>query len=174
MCLFLIFNIEPFGQFSNYPREFLRTIFRYTNIIYLYKMKKLNSNDLFDIFSQGDEVIYKENHLEDILDNSFVLFGMVVKGVENYFIIDKIYTNRYGESYLSVSDSVKLKYFNGLYNYLKRINITHSETLLDLQDEFGFQAIKYALEEMLEFYQEKEYYENCATIFRFYNFFLKE
>ena len=137
-------------------------------------MKKLNSNDLFNIFSQGDEVVYTENHIEDILDNSFVLFGMVVKGVENYFIIDKIYTNRYGEAYLSVSDSVKLKYFNGLFNYLSRINITCSETLLDLQDEFGLQAIKYALEEMLEFYQEREYYENCAIIFRFYDLFFKK
>lgn len=137
-------------------------------------MKKLNSNDLFDIFSQGDEAVYRENQVEDILDNSFVLFGMVVKGVENYFIIDKIYTNKYGEDYISVSDSIKLKYFNSLVKYLERINISQLDTVVELGEEFGLQSIKYALEEMLDFYQEKEYYEKCAIIFKFHNlFFIK-
>lgn len=137
-------------------------------------MKKLNTGDLFDIFSQGDESIYRENHVEDVLDNSFVLFGMVVRGVENYFIIDKIYSNRYGKDYDSMSDSIKLKYFNGLIGYLERINLSQSDTVLELVDEFGPQAIKYALEELLEFYEEREYYEKCAIIFKFYDLFFKK
>jgi len=137
-------------------------------------MKKLNTGDLFDIFSQGDESIYRENHIEDVLDNSFVLFGMVVRGVENYFIIDKIYSNRYGKDYDSMSDSIKLKYFNGLFGYLERINLSQSDTVLELVDEFGPQAIKYALEELLEFYEEREYYEKCAIIFKFYDLFFKK
>lgn len=137
-------------------------------------MKKLSTSDLFDIFSQGDESIYRENHLEDVLDNSFVLFGMVVRGVENYFIIDKIYSNRYGKDYDSMSDSIKLKYFNGLIGYLERINLSQSDTVLELVDEFGPQAIKYALEELLEFYEEREYYEKCAIIFKFYDLFFKK
>ena len=52
-------------------------------------MKKLNSDDLFNIFSIGDEEIYREHKIEDLMDNTFILFGMVVRGVENYFIIDK-------------------------------------------------------------------------------------
>lgn len=137
-------------------------------------MKKLNSNELFEIFSQGDEQVYADNGVEDILDSSFILFGMVVRGVENYFIIDKIYSNRYGEHYQSLSDSIKLKYFNGLISYLHRIDITQSDTLLQLQDEFGPQAIKYALEELLEFYEQKELYEQCAIIFKFFNIFFEK
>lgn len=136
-------------------------------------MKKLNSEDLFNIFSQGDEEVYKENHVEDVLDNSFVLFGMVVRGVENYFIIDKIYSRRFGEDYVSMSDSIKLKYFNGLLIYLERINLTQPGTVLELVDEFGPQPIKYALEELLQFYEEREMYEKCAIIFKFYDLFLK-
>jgi hypothetical protein len=137
-------------------------------------MKKLNTTDLFDIFSQGDEAVYRENHVEEVLDNSSVLFGMVIRGVENYFIIDKIYSNRYGKDYASMSDSIKLKYFNGLIGYLERINLSQSDTLLELLDEFGPQAIKYALEELLEFYEEREYYEKCAIIFKFYDLFFKK
>ena len=137
-------------------------------------MKKLNSDELFSIFSQGDQTVYQENSLEEVLDNSFVLFGMVVKGVENYFIIDKIYSTRYGKDYDSPSNSIKLKYFNGLIGYLKRINLSQSDTVLELVDEFGPQAIKYALEELLEFYEEREYYEKCAIIFKFYDLFFKK
>ena len=137
-------------------------------------MKKLNSDDLFNIFSIGDEEVYKEHKIEELMQDSFILFGMVVRGVENYFIIDKIYANRYGEKYDSVCDSIKLKYFNGLVNYLERVKDLQSDTVVDLKDEFGPQAIKYALEEMLEFYKEIEYYEKCAVIYKFYElFFIK-
>ena len=137
-------------------------------------MKKLNSNDLFNIFSIGDEEIYKEHQVEDILDNNFILFGMAVRGVENYFIIDNIYANRYGKDYDSVSESIKIKYFNGLVNYLERIDVLQLDTILALKDEFGPQAIKYALEEMLDFYTEIEYYEKCAIIFKFYQLFFEK
>jgi len=137
-------------------------------------MKKLNSDDLFNIFSIGDEEIYKEHKIEDMMDNTFILFGMVVRGVENYFIIDKMYASRYQERYDSVRENIKLKYFNGLVNYLERIEVLQSDTVMDLEDEFGLQAIKYALEEMLEFYKELEMYEKCAIIFKYHQLFLKE
>ena len=134
-------------------------------------MKKLNSDDLFNIFSIGDEEIYKEHKIEDLMDNTFILFGMVVRGVENYFIIDKMYAHRYQERYDSVRENIKLKYFNGLVNYLERIEALQSDTVIDIEDEFGLQAIKYALEELLEFYKELEYYEKCAIIYNFYELF---
>ena len=137
-------------------------------------MKKLNSDDLFNIFSVGDEEIYKEHKIEDMMDNTFILFGMVVRGVENYFIIDKMYASRFQERYDSVRENIKLKYYNGLVNYLERIKALQSDTVLFLKDEFGSQAIKYALEEMLEFYKELEMYEKCAIIFKFYELFFKE
>jgi len=137
-------------------------------------MKKLNSDDLFNIFSIGDEEIYKEHKIEDMMDNTFILFGMVVRGVENYFIIDKMYTHRYQERYDSVRENIKLKYFNGLVNYLERVKDIKADTVEELEDEFGPQAIKYALEEMLEFYKELEMYEKCAVIYKFYELFFKK
>ena len=137
-------------------------------------MKKLNSDDLFNIFSIGDEEIYKEHKIEDMMDNTFILFGMVVRGVENYFIIDKMYASRFQERYDSVRENIKLKYYNGLVNYLERIEALQSDTVLFLEDEFGPQAIKYALEELLEFYKGLEMYEKCAVIFKFYELFFKE
>jgi hypothetical protein len=137
-------------------------------------MKKLNNKDLFNIFTLSDEEVYKEHQVEGVFNNSFILFGMAVKGVENYFIIDRIYANKYREQYDSVKESIKLKYFNGLVNYLERIDLLQSDTILSLEDELSPQAIKYALEEMLDLYEEKEMYEKCAIIFRFYQLFFKK
>ena len=150
------------------------TKFHYIKSIYLYTMKKLDSKGLFDIFSQGDEAIYKEHGAQDVLDNSFILFGMVIRGVENYYIIDRIYTYKMGKDYDSVRDSIKMKYFNGLVYYLERIDVLQSDTVIELIDEFDYQPIKYALEELLQFYEEKEMYEKCAIIFKFFDIFFKK
>lgn len=135
-------------------------------------MKKLDTNQLFDIFLIGDEEVYKEHQAEDVLDNSFVLFGMVVKGVENYYIIDQLYGKRYGEQYDSVRESIKLKYFIGLVRYLERIGEIPEDTLHIIEDEFGLQAIDYALQEMLDLFIEVEYYEKCTILSKFQQLFL--
>lgn len=134
-------------------------------------MKKLNTNQLFDIFQMGDEEVYREHQAEDVLDNSFVLFGMVIKGVENYYIIDQLYQKKYQEQYDSVRDSIKLKYFIGLVRYLERIGEIQEDTLHIIEDEFGLQAIDYALQEMLDLFIEVEYYEKCTILSKFQQLF---
>lgn len=134
-------------------------------------MKRLDRDSLFSIFEKGDEQIYKDLGIEDQLDNTFVLFGMVVKGVENFYIIDQMYLNRYGESYDSVRDSIKLKYFTVLVNYLRRVGQFDSYTAHAVLDEFGQSAITYSLEHLLYFFEQKEYYENCALVKKYLDIF---
>jgi hypothetical protein len=134
-------------------------------------MKKLDTNQLFDIFQMGDEEIYREHQVEDVLDNSFILFGMVIKGVENYYIIDQLYQKKYQEQYDSVRDSIKLKYFIGLVRYLERIGEIPEDTLYIIEDEFGLQAIDYALQEMLDLFIEVEHYEKCTILSKFQRLF---
>jgi len=134
-------------------------------------MKKIDKATLFNIFEVGDEEVYKENGVEDLLHNTYILFGMTVKGVENYFIMEQMYQNRYGETFSTVKDSIKLKYFTGLMRYLERIDLSQSDTLYDLKDLFGEQSIDYALKEMIDFFEEVEMYENCALLMKFFKIF---
>jgi len=134
-------------------------------------MKKIDKDTLFSIFEVGDEEVYKENGVDDILHNTYILFGMTVKGVENYFIMEQMYQNRYGETFSTVRDSIKLKYFIGLMRYLERIDLSQSDTLYDLKDLFGEQSIDYALKEMIDFFEEVEMYENCALLMKFFKIF---
>lgn len=137
-------------------------------------MKKLNNKQLFDIFSQGDEQVYADNGVQEIFDTPFTLLGTVVRGVENYLTIDMIYTYKLAHEYTSVSEPIKLKYFNTLVNYLDRIDITQSDTLIQAIDELGYDQVHQALTTLLTFYESNELYEQCIIIFRFFNNFLNK
>ena len=134
-------------------------------------MKKIDKATLFNIFEVGDEEVYRENGVEDLLHNTYILLGMTIKGVENYFIMEQMYQNRYGETFSTVKDSIKLKYFTGLIRYLERIDLSQSDTLYELKDLFGEQSIEYALTEMVDFFEGVEMYENCALLMKFYKVF---
>ena len=134
-------------------------------------MKKIDRDTLFTIFEIGDEEVYNENGVSDILYDSTVLFNMAVRGVENYYLMEQMYTNKYGESFTSVKESIKLKYFIGLLRYLERIDLSQAETLYQLKDVFGEQSIHYALREMIDFFEKLEMYEYCAILFKFYKVF---
>lgn len=131
----------------------------------------MDIDSLFNMFSVGDSEVYKENMVEDILDNSYVLIGMVIKGVENFYIIDQIYTSRFGETYVSSKDSIRLKYFTRLLQYLERVDLSQEDTLQDLVYEFGYNSMYYAFHEMLECFLEVEDYLKCAVVHKFIELF---
>ena len=85
-------------------------------------MQPLDKNTLFSIFEAGDEAVYAEYGLQGQLNNPFVLMGMVLKGVENYHIMDMMYIQKYPEQYKKVRNLTKYKYLNKLFTYLERID----------------------------------------------------
>ena len=134
-------------------------------------MKKLDSQNLFKAFSlEGDNT----NDLPEVPNDSFILFGTVLRGVESFYIIDQLYQMRYKDQYELVREKIKLKYFSGLMKYIDRIDDMSLDTVMYIEDEFGGQAIKYALEEMLQFFEQIEYYEQCITLKKYFDIFLQK
>ena len=130
-------------------------------------MKPLDHRTLFSIFEAGDEEIYKEHGIADTLNNPFVLMGMVLKGVENYHIMDIMYTKSYPDEYKKVRDTVRYKFMNKLYGYLLRINSNSFEAVYTIGDSFDIVAVDTCLNFLLRFYQDIEEYEKCAIIKRY-------
>ena len=130
-------------------------------------MNKLNPHTLFSIFEKGDEEVYRENHLEGLLDNPYVLIGMVVSGVENYHFINDIYTQKDPKRYAKVKDSIKYKYFNKIYNYLKRLPVGCINEKYGIGTTYELDRSINALTELLFYFEELEEYEKCALIFQF-------
>jgi len=130
-------------------------------------MNRIDPDTLFSIFEQGDEQVYKEHGMESVLNNPYVLINMVVRGLENYSIMDQMYMYQYPKQYKNSRQVVKYKYFNKLYGYLKRINIE------DIQFEIGesYEVSKsiQVMEDFLMYYERLEQYEKCALIVKYVN-----
>jgi hypothetical protein len=130
-------------------------------------MNKLDPNKLFNIFNATDESVYEEHNIQHLLQNPYVLMGMVVRGLENYSIIDGMYMMRYKEQYESVREVVKEQFYDRLYNYLLRIDYHNFENTHNISHDYDKTGIHYALNHLLLYYQEKEYYERCALLKNF-------
>ena len=127
-------------------------------------MHKLDPYTLFSIFEQGDEEIYKENNVEDVLKNPYVLIGMIVTGVENYHYINKMYSLKHPEHYKRVKGKIKYKYYNKLYNYLNRVSPLQLDIVYKIGDDFEIDRSLKSIYDLLFYFQDIEDYNKCKII----------
>lgn len=127
-------------------------------------MQKLNPHTLFSIFEKGDEEVYRENDVEDLLDNPYVLIGMVVTGVENFYMIDQMYMVKHEKDYGRVRDKIKLKYFTKLCRYLDRVTPLEMQVTYSIGADYELDRAINAMNDILVFFEGIEYYEECAKI----------
>ena len=130
-------------------------------------MQSLDPHTLFYIFEQGDEQVYEEHGLEDTLNNPYVLMGMVLQGLENFTLMDIMYTRHYGENYKRVKSAIKYKYYNKLYGYLERIDSKNFDSIHKIGESFDRQAVNIALGTLIVHFEFLEEYEKCAVIKRY-------
>lgn len=127
-------------------------------------MQPIDPHTLFSIFEQGDEAVYRENGVEDVLNNPYVLIGMVIRGLENYNVMDMMYMRSYPEQYKHVRETVKLKYYNGLYSYLTRIDTSKFEPMYKIGESYDSHDVLFSFDTLLHYYEGLEKYEKCAVI----------
>jgi hypothetical protein len=130
-------------------------------------VQKLDPHTLFSIFEKGDEEIYRDNKVEGLLNNPFVLVGMVVNGVENYYYIDEIYANKDPERYAMVREKVKYKYFTKIYNYLNKLPVGEMIEAYKIGEDYELTRSINAFNELLFYFEELEEFEKCAIIFQY-------
>jgi len=130
-------------------------------------MQPLDPHTLFSIFEQGDEAVYKEHGMESTLDNPFVLMGMVLRGMENFHIMDVMYTKQYPKEYKKVRYSVQYKYFSKLFEYLTRIEDLTPESVFKIGESFDKGSMFLSLDNLRVFFERVEEYEKCGVIKKF-------
>ena len=140
-------------------------------------MQPLDKNTLFSIFEAGDEEIYKEAGVEDQLKNPFVLMGMVLRGLENYSIMDMMYLRRHPEDYKNVRRITQYKYYIKLYAYLERIDSNKFDKMYKIADSFGRDETFAGLERLLRYFEKGSFelivslncqHDYCADVCFFY------
>ena len=127
-------------------------------------MNKLDPHTLFSIFEQGDEEIYKQHDVVGVLDNPYVLIGMVVTGIENFQLIDKMYLLKYEEQYSKVRDKIKYRYYTKLYNYLTRMESIDSVNAYTIGDSFEIDRSINSFIDIQFYFESIEQYEKCQVI----------
>tara|TARA_Y100001972_G_scaffold60123_1_gene73563 strand:- start:170 stop:613 length:444 start_codon:yes stop_codon:yes gene_type:complete len=127
-------------------------------------MKRIDPNTLFSLFEANDEQVYEENGVADTLKNPFVLMGMVVRGVDNYRVLDKLYLTNHKKHYTPVRELTKFKYFCRLFEYLERIDYNKFETRYTISESYNSPHTNVNLNLLLHFFESIEHYEKCAVI----------
>lgn len=135
-------------------------------------MQHIDPNTLFSIFEQGDEEIYREHGVEDQLKNPFVLMGMVLRGIENFHMMDMMYMRQYPQHYKKVRRLTKYKYLNKVFSYLTSINIDSFEDIYKIGESFNRQETKDGLDFLRVYYEGIEQYEKCAVIKKYIDLLL--
>ena len=127
-------------------------------------MQNLDPNNLFSIFEQGDEQVYQEHNLEEVLKNPYVLMGMVLRGLENFKLMDLMYMRNYPEEYKVRRNYIKFKYYSKLFTYLERIKWTKEEEVYTISNSYDLAETSQGLNEMLYYFEKLECYEKCAIV----------
>ena len=127
-------------------------------------MKEMNLNNVFEVFDQGDEQVYKKAGFSYLMEDDTVLLNTVVRGIENYWKLDEIYINKFPHQYKTVRSKVRLKYFNKMFKYLSRINLNKIEPFYDTVGDLGYGTVENALNEYLNHFIKLEEYEKCAKL----------
>jgi len=135
-------------------------------------MQPIDPNTLFSIFEQGDEEIYREHGVEEHLQNPFVLMGMVLRGIDNFHMMDMMYMRQYPSHYKKVRNITKYKYFNKLYSHLLKIDSNSFEDIYKIGESFDTKQTKNGLDILRVFYERLEEYEKCAVIKKYIDLLL--
>jgi len=105
-------------------------------------MKDINVDIIFEVFNQGDEIIYRNAGLEHVMDEDVILLNTAVRGIENYWKLDEIFSNKQGERYEDIRMQVKIKYFNKMYGYLKKVGMRKLEPFFDTVGDLGYGTVE--------------------------------
>jgi hypothetical protein len=128
-------------------------------------MNKLDPHALFSLFEQGDEEVYREHGVESALKNPYVILNMVSRAVENYNLMDMLYTKNHGEAYKKVRLEVQYKYFNKIYLYLERLDVVNiKDVRYRIGESYDLESIVLGLDVLRAYFEELEKYEKCAVI----------
>ena len=129
-------------------------------------MKPLDPS-FFDMFDYSDEKDLERagaiEALSDFLEHPYIIFGSVIRGVENYYIVREMFSKKYKEQFKSIEESLQKKYFDRLYTMLERFDESNSNHILEAM-RFERHESGWALLELREYFEAIEDYEKCAKI----------
>lgn len=131
-------------------------------------MKDINPGKILEIFNDTASGVDHDDSLQDVHSHGYIILGMVIRGVENYYILNELMSKRYGEDFKKVEESVKRIYFTRLYKYLENFNLKDSLHLSQAL-KHSPSGIAYGLDNLIEVFEFYQEYEKCARVLEIKN-----
>jgi len=131
-------------------------------------MKDIDSGKILEIFNNTASGVDHDESLQDVHSHGYIILGMVIRGVENYYILNQLMSKRYGEDFKKVEENVKRIYFTRLYKYLENFNLKDSLHLSQAL-EHSPSGIAYGLDNLIEVFEFYQEYEKCARVLEIKN-----
>lgn len=130
-------------------------------------MKSIDKLKIFQLFTDTVEDLQEEDNVieNDIKNHPYIKIGTVVKGVENFYILDDMMRFQYKEKYEDVREAVKGYYFTRIYERLEGFDETDPDQILECQSH-DLSSLDYAFSHMIRYFEKVEEYEKCARILR--------
>lgn len=127
-------------------------------------MKKISTNHVLTSFDIDYALGFKDRKDQDKLSKNQTLLKNAALGVEKYELLHTVYSRGYGQVYLDISEKVKDRYFNKMFNYLSDVDIADKESLLEILPSLDEKVTKTSLNKLISYFQDLEEYEKCAVI----------
>ena len=123
---------------------------------------KLDPNKVFSVFKNTDVEIYRENSMDDLLGNPYVILAMVLNAVMSYEKLDAMYLNseKYSKTYKEKRPSIKNVYFEKIFFMLDTIGSPKELSF----DDYHKKLVIESLSKVLRYFEDKEEFEKCARI----------
>lgn len=125
---------------------------------------KRNFDKILSVFTKDLNFASLQENSKDVGSENMKNLRRAVVGAEKYEFLHVIYSKTYGDLYNNMSENVKDRYFNKLFHYITKIDLTDTESLVKITQELTSKSIKQNLNKLLFYFQELEEYEKCAAL----------
>lgn len=133
-------------------------------------MKDIDHKIIASIFDKGDYEIYSKENILSLFNDKKVIFGTVVRSVQNYRLLKESQKNRHKKKFDEIEPKIKRKYFTKYFNLLSSIGIPHIEHISPTVSDVGCTKVLESLNTLLEYFISIELYENCTVIHNYISF----
>lgn len=128
-------------------------------------MKPLDQHRIFQLFTDTVATPEEDTIISDINSHPYILLGMVIRGVENFYILSDMMRLKHGSSYERIKTTVQKTYFERLYSYVEQFNEQDQDSILEgLSHDYS--SINYALDHMIFHFENLEEYEKCNKLLK--------
>ena len=129
-------------------------------------MVELDPHKFFESFQEEYYTNIEEPSVSEVFYQSLRTFQGFM---QRYLQLSQAYKERFPDKFSSIEDTYRYKYFIIVYSTISGLNIEYIKDALEVEELRYPEGIHESLQELLNYFEELEYYEYCAKVLQIKN-----